>query len=78
MGLGSINSAEQQKTASWAAFWRSGIQSYLRLLTESLNAFPAENLAVFDAAILIASPVFGLRPVRAERLPWLKVPKPTN
>ena len=46
-------------------------ENYLRLFTESLNALPAVNLTVLAAAILIASPVFGLRPVRAARLPWL-------
>jgi hypothetical protein len=58
-----------KKAALWAAFWQYPSGNYLRLLTASLNALPAENFAVFDAAILIASPVFGLRPVRAERLP---------
>lgn len=51
---------------------------FLRLFTLSLNALPAENLTVFDAAILIASPVFGLRPTRAARFPELNVPKPIN
>ena len=48
----------------------------MRLLTESLNALPAENLAVFEAAILIASPVFGLRPGRADLLRNWKLPNP--
>ncbi len=51
---------------------------FLRLLTLSLNAFPAENLTVLEAAILIASPVLGLRPTRAARFPELNVPKPIN
>ncbi|MEY3950747.1 MAG: hypothetical protein RJB21_505, partial [Pseudomonadota bacterium] len=48
---------------------------FLRLFTASLNALPAENLTVFAAAILIASPVLGLRPTRAARLPEPNVPK---
>lgn len=48
------------------------------MLTASLNALPAVNLTVLAAAILIASPVFGLRPVRAARLPEPNVPKPIN
>jgi len=51
---------------------------FLRLFTLSLNALPAENLTVLDAAILIASPVLGLRPTRAARFPELNVPKPIN
>ena len=31
----------------------------------SFNAFPALKPGTFDALILIASPVLGLRPVRA-------------
>jgi hypothetical protein len=48
------------------------------LLTESLNALPAENLTVLAAAILSGSPVFGLRPIRAARLPDENVPKPIS
>ena len=48
---------------------------FLRLLTESLNALPAENLTVLAAAIFNGSPVLGLRPIRAARLPDAKVPK---
>ena len=48
------------------------------MLTESLNALPAENLTVLAAAILSGSPVFGLRPMRAARLPEAKVPKPIS
>ena len=51
---------------------------YLRLLTVSLNALPAVNLTVLAAAILMASPVLGLRPIRAARLPELNVPKPIS
>ena len=35
-------------------------------------------MGTFAALILIASPVRGLRPVRAARLPTAKVPKPTK
>src|SRR5258708_3062213 len=48
------------------------------LFTASLNAFPAVNFTVFAAAILISSPVLGLRPVRAAREPVLKLPNPTS
>ena len=50
----------------------------MRLLTASLNALPAENLAVFAAGILISAPVAGLRPSLAALLPDLKVPKPIS
>ena len=48
------------------------------LLTLSLRAFPGLNLGHLDAAILSVSPVFGLRPVRAARLPTPNVPKPIS
>jgi len=48
------------------------------LFTASLNDLPAENFTVVAAAILISSPVCGLRPVRAARLPVEKEPKPTS
>lgn len=44
----------------------------------SLRAFPALKPGTFDALILIASPVLGLRPVRAARLRTENVPKPTK
>ena len=44
--------------------------------TRSLKALPAVNLTVIAAAICIASPVAGLRPVRAARAP--NEPKPIN
>lgn len=44
----------------------------------SLNALPAENLTVFEAAILMASPVLGLRPIRAAREPKEKLPNPIS
>ena len=44
----------------------------------SLRALPGRNLGTLAAFILIASPVRGLRPVRASRLPTANVPKPTN
>ena len=37
-------------------------------MTASLRPLPALNFGVFDAAILIVSPVRGLRPVDAARL----------
>jgi len=39
---------------------------------------PALNLGTFAALIRISSPVRGLRPTRADRLPTLKVPNPTS
>ena len=46
--------------------------------TASLRTLPAVNPGRRAAAILISSPVRGLRPVRAARLFTLKVPKPTK
>src|SRR5258708_15498938 len=43
---------------------------------DSLSCFEALKRTVFPAAILIASPVCGLRPMRAARLETLNVPKP--
>jgi len=48
------------------------------LLTAFFRPAPAENFTVFLAGILMALPVWGLRPVRAARLPALKAPKPTR
>src|ERR1035438_4629112 len=44
----------------------------------ALAAFEALKLMDFEAAILMGAPVWGLRPVRALRDFWLKVPKPTS
>jgi len=44
----------------------------------SLSAFPALKPGTFEALILIASPVRGLRPVRAALLRTENVPNPTN
>ena len=44
--------------------------------TASLSALPGLNLGTFCALILTAAPVRGLRPVRAERIPIWKLPKP--
>ena len=44
--------------------------------TASLSAFPALNDGNFEADIEIASPVWGLRPVRAARVLAANVPKP--
>ena len=46
--------------------------------SESRNPLPGLNLACFDAAILIFSPVRGLRPSDAAREATEKVPKPTR
>jgi hypothetical protein len=48
------------------------------LLTLSFKVLPALNLITLDAAILMAAPVEGLRPLRAARFLWLKVPNPTK
>src|SRR5438067_2248720 len=45
-------------------------------LTAAFRVAPAAKRGVFDAAILITSPVAGLRPLRAARLVIEKVPKP--
>src|SRR5690606_17237328 len=44
--------------------------------TAALSVAPAEKRGVLEAAILIASPVAGLRPLRAARFATEKVPKP--
>ena len=67
-----------KKTRQAGLFHQQSQNYFLRLLTESLNALPAENLTVLAAAILSGSPVFGLRPIRAARLPEAKVPKPIS
>src|SRR5690242_11717192 len=46
--------------------------------SESRNPLPGLNLACFDAAIWIFSPVRGLRPSDAARDATEKVPKPTR
>ena len=48
------------------------------LFTTSLNFLPAVNTGAVLAAILIAAPVCGLRPVRAALFLASKVPKPTK
>src|SRR5476649_1899043 len=57
---------------------RAGAPAYFFFvgLTADFRVAPAENFGVFDAAILIASPVAGLRPLRAARFATEKVPKP--
>src|SRR5215469_7581379 len=47
-------------------------------LSEARNPLPGLNLACFDAAIWIFSPVRGLRPSAAAREATEKVPKPTR
>src|SRR5215472_9346679 len=49
-----------------------------RQFSESRNPLPGLNLACFDAAILIFSPVRGFRPSDAAREATEKVPKPTS
>jgi hypothetical protein len=44
--------------------------------TASLSFVPALNLGTFDALILMAVPVRGLRAARAARAPTENVPKP--
>src|SRR6185437_15638477 len=46
--------------------------------TASFRPFPALNFGCFDAAILIFSPVRGLRPSEAARFDTVKVPNPTR
>ncbi len=48
------------------------------LLTARLRVSPALNLAWVLAGSLIASPVCGLRPLRAARLPTMNLPKPDS
>src|ERR1700680_610251 len=55
---------------------RVSVLSKRQTLTASLRPLPALNLGVFDAAILICSPVRGLRPVEQARLATTKLPKP--
>ena len=46
------------------------------LFKRSLRAFPGLNFGVFEAAILIVSPVAGLRPSLAALFDTLKEPNP--
>ena len=48
------------------------------MFTVFAKSVPALNLATFLAAILIAFPVCGLRPILAALLETEKEPKPTN
>lgn len=50
----------------------------LNYLTASFKALPALNAGTVVAAILIESPVCGLRPSRAARSRVSKVPKPIS
>jgi len=43
-----------------------------------LNAFPAVNLTVFAAGMVIASPVEGFRPARSARAPVENEPNPIS
>jgi hypothetical protein len=54
------------------------VSAGLRQFNESRNPLPGLNLACFDAAILIFSPVRGFRPSDAAREATEKVPKPTS
>jgi len=49
---------------------------YFFLFTVSLKVWPTLKRTAFEAAILMASPVAGLRPLRAARLENEKLPKP--
>ncbi len=53
------------------------ISSGLVYLTAFFRSLPAVNLGTFRAAILMGTPVCGLRPVRAFRFVTENVPKPT-
>src|SRR5690606_17553133 len=46
--------------------------------TAALKPAPGTNFGTFIAAIFTASPVLGLKPVRAARVTWRKVPRPTK
>src|SRR5262249_44937660 len=63
----------RRETSQWA-----GGASPRRQFSESRNPLPGLNLACFDAAIWIFSPVRGLRPSDAAREATEKVPKPTR
>src|SRR5688572_11916747 len=52
--------------------------TYRPLLTAFFSSAPAENLVTFFAAIFIAVPVCGFRPVRALRELTENVPNPTS
>ena len=50
----------------------------LNFLAAAFRSCAAQNLAVLVALILSFSPVAGLRPVRAARLPTANVPRPVS
>lgn len=45
--------------------------------TVSFNSFPDSNVGSFEAAICISSPVYGLRPARANLSHTSNVPNPS-
>ena len=48
------------------------------LLMASFRALPGRNFGTLAALILMDAPVWGLRPMRAARLPTANVPNPTR
>lgn len=56
--------------------WRIHRDYFLAPLTAAFSVAPALNAGTLDALIFSASPVLGLRPVRAARLRTSKLPKP--
>ena len=69
--VGLVRESHQNLTASFSL----KVRDYL---TAALSSLPAENLGMRAAGIFNASPVRGLRPIRAFRFEMVNVPKFTN
>lgn len=69
MENGRVKAAKQRDPSEFPYFFLEG-------KTESLAALATRNFTTCLAGILIASPVAGLRPIRAFRLTFTSFPRP--
>ena len=67
---------ENKKTPYGRGFVHRAAEMILFYRMASFRPFPGLNAGTFAAAISMASPVWGLRPVRAARSRTSKLPKP--
>src|ERR1022692_1191261 len=70
--------ANRERGRPTSRFQSKTNSNYLAPSTESLSAFAAVKRSRVRAGILIASPVAGLRPIRALLLRLRKIPSPAN
>src|SRR5688572_17342298 len=73
---GGYNGASARVRMNRSAARGQGSAYFFFGLMAAFSVAPAAKRGVFDAAILMTSPVAGLRPLRAARLVTEKVPKP--